>query len=112
MIRWPHRVTIAASMWSRVRGLIGKKPLRENEAFVIPGCTQVHTFGMSVPIDVLFLGADHCIVGIVSALRPWRISPSFKDAVTCIELRAGTIDAIHIQLGDVWNVEADSSRCG
>jgi hypothetical protein len=49
--------------------------MERGEALVIPRCRQVHTFGMSFPIDVVFVNRFDVVVGACSRLNPRRISP-------------------------------------
>ena len=51
------RVTHARRLWQRVRGLIGRPALAPGDALVLEPATQVHTVGMSYPIDVVFCDA-------------------------------------------------------
>ena len=47
----------------RTRGLRGRDRLAPDEALLIERCRSVHTFGMRVPITVVFLD------------RSWRVDP-------------------------------------
>jgi uncharacterized membrane protein (UPF0127 family) len=64
------------------------------------GTQAIHTFGMRVPIDVLFLDARGRVIYLIHALPPYRVSPFVKDAALALELRAGTLCASETQVGD------------
>ncbi|HET6454229.1 MAG TPA: DUF192 domain-containing protein [Armatimonadota bacterium] len=94
-----EEATVAGTFCGRLIGLIGRRSLPPCSALVIPRCTQVHTFGMRFPIDVLFLNEDNVILAAES-LRPWRISKRHPGATKVIELPPGTIAEYSISIGD------------
>src|SRR5215210_694276 len=46
---------VAASSWRRMRGLLGRPPLRPGQGLLIVPCRGVHSFGMAYSIDVVHL---------------------------------------------------------
>ncbi len=82
------RLHLAATPWSRVRGLIGRASLEPDEALLIEPCRRVHTFGMRFAIDAVFCDRAGRVLA-VETLRPWRVSPFVRGAHMCIELPAG-----------------------
>ena len=99
-----EEASVARTLLSRVVGLIGRRCLPPCSALVIPRCTQVHTFGLRFPIDVLFLNADNIILAAES-LRPWKISKRHPGASKVIELPAGTISKSGVKPGDRLDLE-------
>lgn len=64
---------------------------------MIPGAFQVHTFGMSYPIDVVFCSRAWIVKRVVTNMKPGRISrPSV--ARYAVELTAGR--ALAVRVGD------------
>lgn len=57
---------------------------------IAPG-SQVHTFRMRYPIDVVFCDKNWNICHVVEAMRPNRISKWVWRARCVVELPAGTI---------------------
>jgi uncharacterized membrane protein (UPF0127 family) len=58
---------------------------------------------MRYPIDIVFLSRDQVVLRVVSALRPWRVSPYVRGAFFAVELAAGVATECQIQVGDrVW----------
>ena len=57
-------------------------------------------FGMTYAIDVIFLDANNVVVGIVSQIKPGRLSRIFWKAKGCLELPAGTISNTGTGVGD------------
>ncbi|HEX2240894.1 MAG TPA: DUF192 domain-containing protein [Actinomycetota bacterium] len=92
------QVAIASSMWARARGLLGRSELARGEALVLPKTKQVHTVGMTFPIDVLFLDENGRVLHLVRAMRPWRLSRWVRRCRNVIELQAGA--AADVKRGD------------
>jgi uncharacterized membrane protein (UPF0127 family) len=84
----------------RRRGLIGRESMKRGEALVIPRCRQVHTFGMSFPIDVVFVDRAGEVVRTCSGMKPGRVSPLVWRARAAIELPAAAIQESKTERGD------------
>lgn len=91
---------VAASAWSRLRGLLGHSPLNEGEGLLLRGEKAIHTIGMGFSIDVLFLDRSGRVVHLISDLAPLRFSPFVARAVDVLELPAGMIAQTATALGD------------
>lgn len=81
----------ALSRSARRRGLTGRMSMEPGEALVFPRCRQVHSFGMLIPIDVLFLDRHGTVLRVCPDLPPRRVSPVTWRARAAIELPAGTL---------------------
>ena len=96
------RGELARSFWARGRGLMGRATLPQGFALVIYPETSIHTFFMRLPIDVLFVGRDHHVVGLREAMPPGRpfagVAPWRGRYV--IEMPAGVIAATGTRIGD------------
>jgi len=86
-------LAVADTLFTRLKGLLGKSTLPAGEGLWIKPCNSIHTFGMKFPIDVVFLDKGKHVVGVAKALRPNRVSRIYSGASSVIELPAGTIDA-------------------
>ena len=84
----PH-VMQATSVYERVRGLLGRPPLKENEGLLINHCSSIHTVGMHYPIDTIFITKDWRIKKIFHNVKPWRFAMSFNAGMV-LEIVAGT----------------------
>lgn len=104
-----ERGTVAGSAWSRLRGLIGHRPLEAGEGLMIVPCNSIHTFFMGFPIDVLFVSPVGTIVGLAEKVAPHRIGPIVRQAKFVLELPAGTIERTATQPGDRVMVAIDAS---
>ena len=96
---------LANTPWSRLRGLIGSRPLRPLEGLLIVPCKSIHTHFMRFPIDVLFVNAAEEVVALHHALPPWRLGGSHGSARFVIELPAGTLASTGTQVGHRLEVQ-------
>lgn len=90
----------ANHFFSRLKGLLGKKELQEGEGLIISPCNMVHSIGMRMTIDVLFLNKAHEVVYYMDRMPPNRFSPHVKEARYVIELPPGMIAASGTEMGD------------
>ena len=90
-------VYTANTFCQRLRGLLGRPQLGDDEALHIQPCSDVHSFGMSYPIDVVFLGDKGNVLDI-KTLKPNRIALC-KGAKSVVELREGAARQHGIELG-------------
>ena len=81
-------IRVANTFWKRLKGLIGKSVLGEDQGLFFPRCSQVHTWGMRFPIDVVWIDRTGKIEEIES-LAPWKVSRYHKNAYGCIEVVSG-----------------------
>ena len=92
--------SVADSAWSRLRGLLGHKPLQAGEGLLLRGERAIHTVGMGFSIDVLFLDRFGKVKHAILSMGPLRFSPFVRSAVDVLELPAGTISRTGTMLGD------------
>lgn len=95
-----RNVVIASSFFSRLRGLLFRRPLRGGEGLLLVPCRQVHTFFMGYPIDVIFLDPRGKILEIVTELDRGKISPLVPGSRSVLELFAGTAKKFGLRKGD------------
>lgn len=91
--------------WLRLRGLIGRRQPRSEEAWWIADCRSIHTMWMRYSIDVVFLDATGTVVATRCALKPWRVATS-RSARTVVEVRSGAIEAHRILIGQRLEIRA------
>jgi len=85
------QVHVCQTRFERGRGLLLRRRLDHENAWLLPGCRAVHTIGMHYRIDVLFCDEAGSIVSIRENLAPCRIA---RDA----------------QASHVWELEAGTAR--
>jgi uncharacterized membrane protein (UPF0127 family) len=60
----------AKTFWRRTIGLIGQRTVTSNEGLWIDQCSIVHTMGMHVPIDILFIDRQGYVLRIARSVKP------------------------------------------
>ena len=99
-------VTWARTPVARVRGLMGRPPLRSGEALVIVPATQVHTFGMATAIDVVFCDRNWLVLHVATQLARRRVSRWVRGARFVIELPGASASGVSV--GDRLMLEDQS----
>lgn len=84
-------VVWARTLAERLRGLIGRDRLEHGRALVIDGAHQVHTFGLTYSLDVVFCDAEWVVRHVVVDMSPRRVTRWVRGARYVIELPAGSI---------------------
>ena len=77
----------ADTFFQRLKGLLGRRELEQNEALHIRPCNHVHTIGMRYDLDIVFLDIEGNVLK-VDSLGPnqWAFCRSAK---TVLEFRSG-----------------------
>lgn len=88
---------------SRRRGLLDINELNGNSGLWINPCEAVHTFGMRIPLDVVFLDRALRVKKIASHLKPQRIAFCLT-ARSVLEIKAGIATDSGLQCGDQLSV--------
>jgi uncharacterized membrane protein (UPF0127 family) len=94
----------AATIFMRMKGLLGRDSLPPGEALWLRPCKSVHTIGMKFPIDILFLGRDNRVVGVEENIPPNRFSAFVYKAAGALELPAGAISESGTRAGDIIEI--------
>ena len=86
------QVVRAKTLYSRAKGLLGRKSFSSDEVLWIARCPSVHTFFMQFPIDVVFVDKNMNVTKIHKNLKPWRMTTplQFKNH-SCFEFAANTV---------------------
>jgi uncharacterized protein len=83
-----ERCEVAETLFTRGRGLLGRRGLPPGDGILITPGGSVHMFFMRFAIDAVFCDRDLRVVGIAANLRPWRMAGK-RGARSTIELAAG-----------------------
>jgi uncharacterized membrane protein (UPF0127 family) len=103
------RLEVAASLWGKFKGLMGRPALADGHGLWLPDSNGIHMMFMRFPIDAVFLGkptgADPSVRPVVSVhreLRAWTgLVPFVRGAHGVLELPVGTIEASGTQAADL-----------
>ena len=94
-----ERVVVADRAYRRMRGLLGRKYLRQGEGMVLRPGWSIHTAFMRFPIDAVFLDADQVVIKIEPDVGPWR-TVSCRGAREVVELPTGECRRRGLEVGD------------
>ncbi|QBF82521.1 DUF192 domain-containing protein [Shewanella maritima] len=94
-----NSVSIADTAPLRLRGLLGRDKLTDEQGLLITPCNSVHTFGMKYAIDVVYLNKHNQVIKLVRELSPRRLSWCLR-AKKVLELAPGSAHLNNINQGD------------
>lgn len=94
-----QRVEVAASLWSRLRGLMGRRELSPGQGLYLPSTSSIHTAFMRFPIDIVFVGKEGQVRKVAAVVKPFRMALG-GGASGVLELAAGTAAQAEIEPGD------------
>jgi uncharacterized membrane protein (UPF0127 family) len=100
------RIETAFDSTTRRRGLLGRESLPAGFALILAPCSAVHTFGMSLTIDVVFAARDGTVVKVREMLPPNRLTAAWRGFAT-LEFPSGAVSAAGgLREGDLLRVES------
>jgi uncharacterized membrane protein (UPF0127 family) len=88
-----ERCELANTPLKRMRGLLGRSGLDEDEGMLFRPAGSIHMFFMRFPIDAVFCDRDLVVVGVERDLKPWKTARR-KGAKVVIELAAGAAGGV------------------
>lgn len=92
-----QKLIIADHFFTRLRGLLFRRPLTAGEGLILIPCSSIHTVGMAYAIDVVFLDAECRILRVVRSLPPGKAKAA-SGAKMVLELADG--GAVDMKEGD------------
>ena len=92
-------IELADNAFKRLRGLLGRRGLDEQQGLLISPCHRVHTLGMRFVLDVAFIDQRGTVVRCVPALKPNRQAGA-RGARHTLELAAGSLARSGLCTGD------------
>ncbi len=102
-------VKVADTFLASLKGLLGKRKLKNDEGIWVIPSQGIHTIGVLFPIDVVYLDANRKVVHLVEHLRPFRLGPIKVGCESVLELPVRTIYASRTQVGDSFLI-CDSDK--
>jgi len=84
----------------RLIGLLPKGHIGPDEGIWFDNCAAVHTVGMRVPIDIIFLDDASRVMRIARSVRSMRFAVACRGAATVIELGEGAGVGRGVLVGD------------
>jgi hypothetical protein len=95
---------LAISPFERMKGLLGRKEMAENEILLFKNAPSIHTFFMPFPIDIIFLDENYKIINILKNVKRGKIINCFKSKYT-IEAKANFTEKARLKVGDKLNIK-------
>jgi uncharacterized membrane protein (UPF0127 family) len=95
------RIDRLSSFLHRAVGLLARTTIRPDEGVWITSCRAIHTIGMRVSIDVIFVDSAGRVIRVASNVQPNRIALSCKGAQSVVELGGGALREVDVLPGDV-----------
>jgi uncharacterized membrane protein (UPF0127 family) len=99
---------LADSLWTRLRGLLGRSTLPADEGLLLSPCPSIHMWGMKFAIDVVFLTREHIVTDIAAEVAPGRYYVARNQAGkpwAALELPSGAAARQGVAVGDQIAVE-------
>jgi len=95
---------IPKTFYKKAKGLIGTKEMDENFGLWLKPCSSIHTFFMSIAIDVIYLDRALKIQRIDHQIQPWRVPRPAFGSHSVIEIKAGAAKKNNLSIGDQLHV--------
>ncbi len=107
------RVEVAASLWGKFRGLMGRASLADGAALWLPESNGIHMMFMRFPIDAVFVGRPdesaggaRRVISVHPGLAAWTgLVPLVRGAHGVLELPVGAIARTGTAVGDLIALE-------
>jgi uncharacterized membrane protein (UPF0127 family) len=106
-------VTAADTSFARLKGLIGRLRLRTDDGIWVVPSSGVHTLGVFVPLDLIYLDEKYKVIHLLEYFPTFRIAPLRIRAASVLELPPHTIYSSQTEIGDqllICSVEEMESR--
>ena len=94
-----ERCLVAEGPLLRMRGLLGRSGLPDDEGILLRPASSIHMFFMRFAIDAVFVDRNLVVRKIVPNLAPWRMA-SRRRAHAVLELPAGACARRGVREGD------------
>lgn len=105
-----EQLEIATGYWKRLKGLMFREKLENQQGIHLHPCNSIHCFFMKFPIDVVFLDRHGKVVGVFADQKPRSVILPVKHAYSAIEAKAGCL-AHRVKIGDILKIEeADDEK--
>lgn len=102
-------VELADTFWRRFRGLMLRGKFQQGKALLFkfpkPGRRSVHMWFVRFSIDLVYLDSSFRVVELRAQLKPWRFYRPRATVSYLIELPAGTISRVRVEVGHEISLE-------
>ena len=95
-----ENAAVADTARTRLFGLLGKRSLAEDTGLWIKPSSGVHTWAMSMPIDIVALDRNNMVIGAYENVGPWKVRGLSLRTKSVLELPSGRISRTQLHVGD------------
>jgi uncharacterized protein len=99
------RIALANRPWSRLKGLLGRTGLGEQEGIWFLPCNSIHSFGMKFVFDAVFMDKAGTVLALHSDVPAGKLLPIVWKAHQVLEVQAGAIARHGIAVGQQLVIE-------
>ena len=96
----------AENFFDRSRGMICRD-FSTFDGMVFENCRAIHTFFMTIKLDVIFVDDSYQICGLYESLPAWLPLIRNSKSTTVIELPVGVIKRSKCSIGDIVNIKTE-----
>lgn len=93
-------VTPADTVFTRLKGLIGRLKMRTDEGLWVVPSNGIHTWGVLFPLDLIYLDENLRVVYVTEHFPRFKVAPLRIRAASVLELPTHTIYSSQTQPGD------------
>ena len=90
----------ANTFFTRLRGLMFRKSIKNNHALLLSPCNEIHTFFMKFDIDTVMLDKDNRIISIDRAIPPGKVRSRVKHCKKILEMNSGVSSELNLKVGE------------
>jgi uncharacterized protein len=90
-----ENVVLADRFLSRLKGLMGKSKIEDDEGLLIRPCNSIHTFFMKFNLDIAFVDENFVVLEVYRDLAPNKLSKIYKKSKFVIEGKAGSLSKLN-----------------
>lgn len=101
------RARKAVSFAARLKGLMFKESMGEDEGLYLAKTNSIHSCFMRFAFDAVFLNEEGAVVKIIADIKPWRFVAPVKGAHGVLELCSGKAERSRLKEGDMIDFNAD-----
>ncbi len=94
----------ANSLFSRMKGLLGRSGLENHRTLWISNCNSIHTLFMKFSIDVIFVNKDLIVKAVYRNIKPGRFILPIWGASSVFEFSSKALKNKAIEKGDQLDV--------
>lgn len=95
-------IFLADSFFSRFKGLMLKKSIKDEEGIFFEKVNRIHTCFMRFTIDVIYFDENYKVL-YIEEVKPWKIGSKVKNARHLLELNRGM--GKYFKLGEFVKLE-------